>query len=282
MSRTGRKSFRQRTLLTTLALFIFAAVASWGEDAAPFRPFEKKEYAGGGFTVTSRTYSHGKVKVKVTQAKRIGSHRQEPPSACRAWLEVVAGGKTVWQRYFDDIDAMGSSYGLFVPPKPPSARFFTVVKNRDYDGRLFLIDRDGTVSDLPGGLYFVSSDGRYLFSEYIADTQEVVVFDLATGKVVLDTKTPDASLLPGYIYDWYYDGKRYFFTIVKEEENRQGLVLEDRRTLYEVNLAHPGIDKVPADFSRIFHKNWDFDPRKYKDCCSDRGTVKEGKAGGNF
>lgn len=281
MSRSDRKSFRQRTLLTTLALFILTS-AAWGEDTAPFRPFEKEVYAGGDFTVTSRTYAHGKVKVKVTQAKRTGSHPQEPPSTCRAWLEVVAGGKSIWQRYFDDIDAVGSSYGLFVPPKPPSSRYFAVVKNGDYDGRLFLIDRNGTVSELPGGLYFVSADGRFLFSEYIADTQEAVVFDLASGKIVLDTKTPDASLLPGYIYDWYYDGKRYFFTIVNDEDNRQGMVLEDRRVLFEVNLTHPGIDKVPADFSRIFHKKWDFDPRTYRDCCSDPGTVKEGKAGGDY
>ena len=261
---------RQRLFIRSLAagLFFALAVSANGDDGGGFRPFARGEYGAGEFGVTARTYPHGRLNIKVTQAKRLEPRPQEAPYACRAWLEVADGGRDTWQRSFDDISPAGFSYGLFVPRKPPSTRYFAVVKTGDNDGRLFLIDREtGAVTDLPGGFYFVTADGRHLFSEYAGETQDVVVFDLVAGKVVLDTRASGTSLLPGGIYDWYYDGKRYFFTITRDEAG--GVVAEDRRALYEVNLKHPGIDKVPPDFSKLHHKRWDFDPRRFRDCVSD-------------
>lgn len=255
----------------------FGAVC--GDEPAGYRPFDRAEYGAGDFDVTSHTYSHGKIKVKLIQAKRLGPRSGEPPSACRAWLEVYAGKTRVWERYFDDMSPAGFSYGLSVPEKQPSPDYFAVVKNGDLDGRLFLIDRKGMVTELPGGFYFVSFDRRYLYSEYSGDIQEVVVFDLLFGKIVLDTTTADTSLLPGDIYDWYHDGRKYYFSIVKPDAVGKGLVQEERRTVYAVQLNPPGIARVTADFSRLHHKKWDFDPRVFKDCCSDpakKGTVNSG------
>lgn len=268
-----------------IALFPVAVIALialsapvHGQDQAQFTPFDRGEYSAEAFSVTARTYPHGRVKVKVTQAKRVDTLPKSPPYFCSAWLEVAEGGKNVWQRSFEDIRPSGFSYGLFVPQKPPAPRYFALVKAGDNDGRLYLVDReDGTVFDLPGGFYFVTMDNRYLFSEYAGATQQVAVFDLIAGKILLDTKTSEAAQLPGEIYDWYYDGRRYFFTVVKGEANSDGMVAEDRSTLYEVNLRHPGIAKVPADFSTLHHKRWDFDPRTLKDCFSDPGNKKEEK-----
>jgi hypothetical protein len=251
------------------AALVMLAGTAFGSDAPDFRPFEKVEYESGDFDVTTRTYSHGRVKVKLTQAKRVGPRSGEPPYACRAWLEVSEGKNRISQIYFDDISPAGFSYGLSVPLKQPSPEYLAVVKNGDFDGRLFLIDKKGKVTELPGGFYFVSFDRRYLYSEYAADTQEIVVFDLLFGKTVLGTKTADASLLPGDIYDWYHDGKKFFFTIVKPEGAGKGVVQEERRSIYEVKLNPPGIVKVPADFSTLHHKKWDFDPRTFTDCCSE-------------
>jgi len=267
--------------IAAAALFILAG-AAFGGDETDFRPFEKGEYESGDFDVTTRTYPHGKVKVKITQAKRLGSRTGEAPYACRAWMEVFEGKSRTWQAYFDDISPSGFSYGLSVPLKQPSPEYLAVVKNGDFDGRLFLIDRKGTVTDLPGGFYFVSFDRRYLYSEYAADTQEVVVFDLLFGKTVLDTKTADGTLLPGDIYDWYHDDKKFYFTIVKPEGAGKGVVQEERRSIYEVKLNPPGIVKVPADFSALHHKKWDFDPRTFKDCCSEPVKKKEDNTGSDY
>jgi hypothetical protein len=265
-----------------LSVGILMAGVSFGGESGAYRPFEIGEYAGGDFDVTSHTWNHGRLKVKVTQAKRIGSRSAEPPYACRAWLEVYDGKTRVWERYFDDISPSGFSYGLSVPQKQPSPDWFAVVKNGDFDGRLFLIDRKGTVTELPGGFYFVTYDGRFLYGEYAADTQEVMVFDLLFGKTVMDTKTADSSRLPGDIYDWYHDGKKYFFTIVKPGAPGKGLVQEDRKSVYEVKLNPPGIEKGPADFSRLHHKKWDFDPRWFRDCCSDPARMKDENDGSEY
>jgi hypothetical protein len=257
------------------------SVGAYGDEPAAFHPFVKGEYGAADFNVTTHTYAHGRVKIRITQAQRTGSHEKAPPYSCRAWLEIAEKGENIWQKSFDDINPADFSYGLFVPRKAPSPRYFAVVKVGDNDGRLFLIDReDGTVFALPGGFYFITADKRFLFSEYAGETQDLVVFDLIAGKVVLDTKSSEADRLPGEIYDWYYDGKRYFFSIVRDDEKRKGVIAEDRRVLYEVTLRHPGISRVAADFSRIFHKKWDFDPRPFKDCCSDPGISKEEKSGG--
>jgi hypothetical protein len=259
-----------------LIALCLGATGVFGEEPAVFHPFVKGAYGQADFNVTTHTYAHGRVKIRVTQAQRTGHQAAEPPYYCRAWLEIVERGENVWQRSFDDINPASFSFGLFVPRKAPSPRYFAVVKVGDNDGRLFLVDREsGTVTELPGGFFFVTSDNRYLFSEYAGETQDIVVFDLIAGKVVLDTKTTETARLPGEIYDWYYDGKRYFFTIVRGDEKSKGVIAEDRRVMYEVTLKRPGISRVPADFDKVFHKNWDFDPRSYRDCSSDPGKSKE-------
>jgi hypothetical protein len=263
-----------------LIALLLCSSGAYGDEPASFRPFVKDEYGASDYNVTTHTYPHGRLKIRVTQAQRTGIHPKTPPYSCRAWLEIVEKGENVWQRAFDDINPASFSYGLFVPRKAPSPRYFAVIKVGDNDGRLFLVDReDGTVFDLPGGFYFITTDNRYLFSEYAGETQDLVVFDLVAGKVVLDTNSPGSARLPGEIYDWYYDGKRYFFTVVKSDEKRKGVIAEERRVMYEVNVRRPGISRLPADFSRIFHKNWDFDPRDFKDCCSEPGKPKEKETG---
>jgi hypothetical protein len=47
--------------------------------------------------------------------------------------------KTIFKKYFDDIDAVAFSYGLFIPNVQPPAPYFAVVKNEDYDGPLYLL-----------------------------------------------------------------------------------------------------------------------------------------------
>ena len=251
-----------------------------GDEPAPFRPFMQEDYRGPDFQVSTQTFPHGRFKIRVTQARRTALHAESPPYACRAWLEIGEKGENIWQRGFDDIAPANFSYGLFVPAKAPSPRYFAVIKTGDNDGRLFLIDReDGSVHELPGGFFFITADKRYLFSEYAGEQQQFVVFDLIAGKIVLDTKTSETARMPGEIYDWYYDGKKYFFTIVKGDEKRKGVIAEDRGRLYEVNFKRPGIAPVSPDFSRIFHKNWDFDPRDFMNCSSESGKPKDEEAG---
>jgi len=67
------------------------------------------------------------------------------PSDCRAWLEVRQGGRVLHQAYFDDIDAVGDDYGIFLPEHQPLADYFLAFKAGDYDPRLLLVGKDGAL-----------------------------------------------------------------------------------------------------------------------------------------
>jgi hypothetical protein len=104
--------------------------------------------------------------IRIIQAKKISKNYNEPPYLCLAWIEIT---KTIFKKYFDDIDAVAFSYGLFIPNVQPPTPYFAVVKNGDYDGHLYSVNEDGKVDDFMGGFYFITNDKRYLFSQYVSD-----------------------------------------------------------------------------------------------------------------
>jgi hypothetical protein len=202
-------------------------------------------------------YKHGDAVVRIAQAKRL-TNVGVPVPGCRAWLQVVKEGRIVWHANFEDIDAVGASYGLFVPLQQPSAAVFAVVKEGDYDGRLYLIRRDGSVLDTMGGFYFVTPDHRFLISEYASDGSGIAVVDLREGKVVLSTEElPD-------IYAWYRSGGTYFFT----EADDQATEKVDTAA-YVIDIKHRRIRARPLDqeLKKTAKKAVPtFDPRDYVDC----------------
>src|SRR5215469_16395218 len=74
------------------------------------------------------------------------------------------------------------------PRTAASADFFVAVKDGDYDGRLFVVSKDGEVADLIGGSYFITADHEFLVSEYSSDLHAIVVFDLGENRKVLESR----------------------------------------------------------------------------------------------
>jgi hypothetical protein len=175
--------------------------------------------------------------------------------------EVKKGSEVLYRQYFDDIDAVCFSYGLVVPNEQPPSPYFALVKNGDYDGRLYLIRKDGKVFNLIGGYYFFSKDKKYLFSEYATDDEGLEVFDLVNGQVVFSSRS---SSLPGEIEQWYEKNGQYFFSVT----NDSGL-LDEERMLYFYDFKSNTIIEKSNAFSRLSTAHPitnDFDPRKYEDC----------------
>jgi hypothetical protein len=231
--------------------------------AQSYRPFMAEQYSPSDFRISEAEFRHGNAVIRITQVKRTSEKHDELPYVCRAWLDVAKSKETVLRRYFDDIDAVGGSYGLFVPEVQPSSAFFAVIKEGDYNGRLFLVRKDGKVFDLLGGPYFISKDKRYLFSQYASDNSGLVVFDLRKGVVVFSSDN-----LPEYQHHWYVLKDSYFFT-ASDWPDTSGMPRERKGVAFFFDFKSRKIVKKSMTSQEMAASHpvaYDFDPRKCQDC----------------
>ena len=186
-----------RVCVTAFALLLFIATSSFAQDAM--------KDDSTNFAISKKDIKHGDVVIRIFEQKRIRDFENSPHS-CRTWFEVIKQNNVIFKKNYDDIDAVGFSYGIFVPKAQPPSHYFSIVKEGDYDGRLFLIRTDGKVFDLMGGFYFFSKDKRYLFSEYSSDMEGLEVFDLKAGKVVFSSNNYPS------VHQWYEKDGAIFYT----------------------------------------------------------------------
>ena len=177
-----------------------------------------------------------------------------PPHYCRAWVDVLKGEQLVKRFYYDDIEPVGFSFGVFAPKQQPAPDYFMVVKEGDYDGRLVLVDKQGTAIDLPGGFYFVTRDKKFLVSRHSSDEPGLTVFDLGNHRVTLQPK----GMFDGN--SWYHDKLGYFVTDYENPGNAGRLDLRNHR-LVEIKVSE-------SDLKKATKVQYDFDPRKKEDCTS--------------
>lgn len=236
-------------------------------EANSWPPMSKSNYDSKRYQFSSAEYQHGDVSIRVAQLKMISNDIEEPPFACRAWLQVVKKNKVIWKAHFDDIDPVGFSYGLFIPHEQPSKDLFTIVKIGDYDGHLYLIKKDGGVLDTLGGFYFLSQDRQFLLSEYSSDASGISVIDLTKGTIEFTSKE-----LP-YIQQWYESGSDYWFTESVWLPANQGTPTENLGNAYVIDINNKKIVQKPLDakYRQSMKKvPFAFDPRTYPDCVTNR------------
>jgi hypothetical protein len=235
---------------------------AYAQSDTSFHPYVAANYDAKKFKVTRKQFTHGQTSIEVIQAVKI-ARDQSPPWGCRAWLLVAVAGRPVFQRYFDDIEAVGDTSGLFVPSTQLPAPFFAVLKIGDYNGRLFLIRDDGRVFDIPGGSYFLSPDRRRLLSDYHSDESRIVVFDLKTSEPVFESKE-----LPS-IHNWYELNGTYAFTESEWRKQDQGSAHEKEGVLYHYDAVTGGIVRdtgAAADLKAARPLKYTFDPHDSPSC----------------
>jgi hypothetical protein len=152
------------------------------------KKFDPKTYPPQRFQVSHRDYPLGQFMIRIIHVKRKSDFDTAPPALfCRAWMEVRSGGRILHQVYFRDIDAVGGSFGIFLPQNQPFKNFFIALKEGDYDGRLLMVDKEGNLFNFPGGGYFITADKRFIVGEHdLDDGGALVVIDIAERKVVID------------------------------------------------------------------------------------------------
>jgi hypothetical protein len=255
----------KRFSLTLLLLACLTANPADAQKKKPFVPFNAVNYPDSSFVVTTQTYSHGKCQIRLIQVKNISSIKPYSPFLCRAWLTIERKNKVLHTIYLDDIDAVGSYYGLFIPNRQPSAEFFAIVKFGDYDGRLYLVDLQGNLTEYPGGAYIVSRFEEFLLVEYYSDSQSIEVIDLKNGESLIHG--PDTLPPPG---QWYFNGKGqegyYFYTSENSPDSMYICDIHSRQFVSQVLNK-----KLAAESDKI---SYDFFPPMNNDCgCVRHGVI---------
>ncbi len=187
--------------LVILAILALLSTESFGQYPDRFEPYRQADYPQGKYETT---YDSTRFSSFLIEVRQIRSKFSSDPFTCRAWLTVTAKNKIIYQRYFKDIEAVGDCHGIFIPFSQPRVDFFILSKLGDYDGRIFIIDTTGNVTEKIGGEFYISTDKQYLFSNYHSDLSGLTVFDFCEGKTIFsDTIEPK-------ILDWYYKDKKFY------------------------------------------------------------------------
>ena len=223
-------------------------------------PFRAEDYPPESFRISEQRLQHGAAAIHVIRAQKIKRDKRAP-HLCRAWLSIYTPAGVVLQRYFADFDAVGDSYGIYVPAAHPDKRHFAVIKLGDYDGRLYLVREDGKTVDLDGGSYFVTEDGRFLFSQYETDMPGLTVFDLVEERVRF-------SVREGLeIMEWYTKDGQVFFTGLVDDKYppREKLDAITRYDFARHRLVTEPVKEDPRTGARKVA--WLFEaPRNNRDC----------------
>jgi hypothetical protein len=249
------------TVALLLASPLRPARADEGQPSPkPTKAFRATDYPEPRFHVTQADYEAEGLEIRMVQAQDRAPHG----FTCRGWLRLrPAGGAPRWI-YRGDIEAVGSSYGLFVPSTQPMRRFFLAVELNGYDGKLLIIDGKGTIREVPGGAFLHDHERRLLFSESFSDAgPALVVLDLDSGKTLFQAEKPGS-------YHWYRLGSDLFFTTSTRAKGHGPA--EDRATGYSYDAAKRTVVPrvlTPEIWSRAEPVERDFDPRWYQDCTSE-------------
>jgi hypothetical protein len=234
--------------------------------AKSWPPITSADYDSKMYQFSNAEFQHGDVLIRVAQLKRISKDVEEPPFACRAWLQVVKSNKVVWDKFFDDIDPSASPYGLFIPHEQPSKDMFAIVKIGDYDGHIYMIKKNGAVLDTLGGFYLLSQDKQFLISQYLSDESGISVIDLTKGTTILTTKK-----LP-YIHEWYKSGSDYLFTESEWLPENKGSPSEKFDNAYMIDINNKKIVRKAMNTTMRQSINklpFTFDPKTYPDCVTN-------------
>jgi len=183
-----------------ISVLTFLTTVSFGQNSDKFEPFRQSDYPEEKYQITSESIVFRNLLIEIQQVRNKSGYE---PFSCRAWLTINNNGKSIYQRFFKSIDAVGSCYGIFIPLSQPRNDYFILSKLGDYDGRIFIIDTKGNVTEKLGGQFYVSKDKRYLFSDYDSDESGLTVFDFTTGQTLFsETITPR-------LFEWYYKDNKF-------------------------------------------------------------------------
>lgn len=204
--------------LNFLLVYFLIVTNCFGQTRDKYEPFHNVDYPTDKFQIKIDTAIFSKFKIELRQVKYIGNAKTDSSSFyCRAWLTVSQGNKIITQQFYKSIEPVGGCSGLFIPDQQPRKDFFIFSKFGDYNGSIFIIDTAGKVIEKIGGIFYISKDKRYLFSNYDSDLGGLTVYDLNKHLVIYSSSEELPRNL--YLNDWYFQDGKYFARAYDDETN---------------------------------------------------------------
>ena len=194
-----------------LTILILTAIFSRGQKIVPFKD---NDFPLDKFKIKKEHRTLGTITIGLIHAK---PKKQDDPKqfSCRTWLTIKDSNKLI-KELAQDADAVGGCSGLFFPETQPNKDLIMISKFGDYDGRLYIINTKGEFKDYSGGKFYVSTDNKYLFTNYNSDLSGVSIIDLTKNELIYTGE------LKQYISDWYFKNGQYFAIISEDLKLKEG------------------------------------------------------------
>ncbi len=156
---------------------------------------------------TEKEYNLESVKVLLSQEKSEGSG-----VTCSAKIDIFKNGKKVDSLKFSP-EAVGGDYGISNGVKLTDHLVFT--KHGDYDGRTLIINNNGKLHNVAGGINYIDKEAQILFANYESDLGGFSIFDLKGDSVIMEIDELGDSEIPTSFHKDF--GNRYFMRCEKAD-----------------------------------------------------------------
>lgn len=193
------------------------------------------QYSEKEYNIDFQIFTLDSVTIKVAQIFRKEFNGDD--FNCKAIIQTTRKDRIIDELYFDNIEPVGSSYGVCFNERQPSNKFLIGSKYGDYSGQLIIIDNKGKIIKNPGGDYIISDNNRFIISDWYSDLSGITIFDFETSKIVYSKE------LPVYLTKWYENTGKYY--AAEWEENKE------TDNIYEFNLDNFSLVKTGLDLDKL-------------------------------
>lgn len=224
--------------LTLLISFLLIRLLLNGQSLEKIKngvSIKGNQYFEKEYNIEFETFTLDSVIIEIAQIFR--KEFNDDDFNCKAIIQTTERGKIMDELYFENIEPVGSSYGICFNKKQPNDKFLIGSKYGDYSGQLIIIDNKGKIIKNPGGDYFISDNNRFIISDWYSDLSGITIFDFKTSKIVYSKE------LPVYLSKWYENAGKYYAAEWDDDKETD--------SIYEFNLDNFSLVKTGLNLDKL-------------------------------
>ena len=193
------------------------------------------QYLDRDFNIEIQTFDLDSVIVEIAQIVR--KKFDGDNFNCKAIIQTRTKNRKIDELYFDNIEPVGSSYGICFTKNQTNKKYIIGSKYGDYEGLVIIINSNGKILRKSGGNYFVSEDKKYLVSDWYSDLTGITIFDLEKNMIVYSKE------LPVSLSKWFENKGKYY--AAQWSENKE------IDTIYTFDLTSFSLSRTNLSLSKL-------------------------------